>query len=111
MPDAAPHLLDTNATRLRKVLLRRLSGTLAWMPYECACHLNRFPPSFYRDRARGGTMRYLSRLGARAIRQTARLDAALPRDLLDGRELEEPIHRRANHVVRIGRAKALRENV
>src|ERR1043165_2423860 len=53
----------------------------------------------------------LARRGARAIRQRARLDAALTGDLLDRGEMRQAVHRRAHHVVRIGRAEALRQNV
>src|SRR2546426_6391076 len=48
---------------------------------------------------------------AGAIRNRLRLDPALARDAPRGRQPLEPIHRRSHHVVRIGRAEALRQDV
>src|SRR6266542_2623227 len=48
---------------------------------------------------------------ARTIAERADLDAALPRDLFDGGQLFQSIQRSQHHVVRIGRAEALCENV
>src|SRR5687767_5451181 len=50
-------------------------------------------------------------LRARAIRDARHLDAALPSNLFDRRELLQPIDGGAYHVVRIRRAQALGENV
>src|SRR5437899_618765 len=51
------------------------------------------------------------RLLAGAIRNRLRLDPALARDAPRGRQPLETIHRRSHHVVRIGRAEALRQDV
>src|SRR4029079_14617602 len=48
---------------------------------------------------------------ARPVAQLRRVDAPLTRDLIDRRELRQTVHCRANHVVRVRRAEALRENV
>src|SRR5204862_8181252 len=53
----------------------------------------------------------LLRLGARAIANARHFDATLTSDLLDGRQLLKSIKGRQHHVVRIGRAQALGENV
>src|SRR5688500_7377291 len=53
----------------------------------------------------------LLHLGARPVADLRRLQAPLPRDLLDRRELLQPVHRRQHHVVRVGRAEALRQDV
>src|ERR1700750_2716061 len=50
-------------------------------------------------------------LRARTVAEARRFDAALTRDLIDSRELLQSVHRRANHVVRVRRSEALRENV
>src|SRR5688500_618498 len=53
----------------------------------------------------------LSRLRARNVTDARRLDAALARDLLDRRKLQESVERRQHHVVRVGGAQALREHI
>src|SRR5215211_2836963 len=94
VPDSAADLLDTNVTRLGKILLRRLARSLTRMPNECARHLDG-----------------LLALRARPVLQARRLDAALTRDLFDRRQLLQTVHRRAHHVVRVRRAEALSKNI
>src|SRR5689334_9465305 len=53
----------------------------------------------------------LLRLRSRAILNAGDLDTTLTRDLFHRRQLAQPVHRGAHHVVRVGRAEALRENV
>src|SRR5688572_4662416 len=56
-------------------------------------------------------MRQLLRFCARAIANARHFHSTLPRDLLDRRELLKTIQRRQHHVVRIGGAETLGENV
>src|SRR5262245_9676972 len=101
VPDLTADLLDSYAPGLRKVLLICLGRPLPAVPNECPWHvLDSLPP---RHRA--------TRDGLRTIRKARRLHTALARDLLDRRQMLQAVHRRANHVVRIRGAEALREDV
>src|SRR6202795_1824390 len=53
----------------------------------------------------------LLRLGARAITNARHFDAALAGDLLYGCQLLQAVQRRQYHVVWVGRAEALRQDV
>src|SRR5262247_950302 len=101
VPDLTADLLDSYAPGLRKVLLIGLGWPLPGVPNECTWHvLDSLPP---RHRA--------ARDGPRTIRKARRLHTTLARDLLDRRQMLQAVHRRANHVVRIRRAEALRQDV
>src|SRR5215207_1899765 len=58
-----------------------------------------------------GMLHRLLRLGARAVAELRRLDAALASDLVHRGQLRQPVHRRTHHVVRVRRAEALRQDV
>ena len=77
------------------VFLRCVLRPARAVPDECSWHVRPPPSPCARDR-------YADR---------RRLDAALARDLLDRRQLLQPVHRRAHHVVRVRRAQALRQDV
>src|SRR5262249_34983220 len=101
MPNLAADLLDSYAPGLRKILLIGLGRPLPGVPNECTWHGLGCSP----------VRRRTARRRPRTIRKARRLHAALTRDLLDRRQMLQAIHRRANHVVRIRRAQALRQNV
>src|SRR5579883_2157493 len=50
-------------------------------------------------------------LRARAVAEATHLDPALAGDILDGGEAPQPVERGEHHVVRIGRAEALRQDI
>src|SRR5688500_2739245 len=56
-------------------------------------------------------MRQLLRFCARAIADARHFHTTLAGDLLDRRELLKTVQRREHHVVRIGGAETLRENI
>src|SRR5664279_1317543 len=56
-------------------------------------------------------LHHLLRFRARLVLQTRDFDVTLARDLLDGSQVMQSIQRRTNHVMRIRRAEALRENI
>src|SRR5881398_2091493 len=51
------------------------------------------------------------RLRPRTILDRGDIDTTLASNLFHRGQLAEPVHRRPHHVVRVGRAEALRENV
>src|SRR4029079_15280315 len=56
-------------------------------------------------------LRPMSALLPRLVRNLIALDAALARDLPGAHKLTQTVHRGADHVVRVGRAQALGEDV
>src|SRR5262245_14961979 len=101
VPNLTANLLDSYAPGLRKVLLIGFCRPLSGVPNECTWHVLDCPPS------RHGA----ARRRPRTIWKARRFHAALTRDLLDRRQMLQAVHRRANHVVRIRRAEALRQNI
>src|SRR5262249_36646164 len=101
VPDLTANLLDSYAPGLRKVLLIGLGWPLSRVPNECTWHVLDSLP----------TGNSAARDGPRTIRKARRLHAALACDLLDRGQMLQAVHRRANHVVRIRRAEALRQDV
>src|SRR5690349_6856047 len=56
-------------------------------------------------------LRPMSALLPGLVVDLVQLDAALPRDLPGAHQLAQAVHRGAHHVVRVGRAQALGEDV
>src|SRR5215207_1283970 len=107
--------------------LRPIASSVRFIRHECpmplrTCRMRTFPvvSSFLpvcfgplpgcHTNVRGMLHRLL-RLGSRPVAELRGLDAALASDLVHRRQLRQSVHRRPHHVVRVGRAEALRQDV